>query len=176
MTKRLTENEFHEVKLSQTKHRVRVTPFLNGKISNFEVCFRNNASDSDTFFYFLLNVLTLIFCWSRPRCRRAPGRFCWRESPTSWSRRLCRTCWRSTSRKTAMAEERSKPSCTTRRVGAPRLCSAPGNETVFSCWGVGELPNTNSSHKNFWDFSPGGFQENFHVQGWMEKREFSQRF
>ncbi|XP_037544523.1 interferon-induced protein 35 [Nematolebias whitei] len=36
IAKRLTENESHEVKLSQTKHKVRVTPFLNGKISNFE--------------------------------------------------------------------------------------------------------------------------------------------
>lgn len=32
----LTETEYHEVKLLQTKHKVRVTPFLNGKITNLE--------------------------------------------------------------------------------------------------------------------------------------------
>ncbi|XP_017274937.1 interferon-induced protein 35 [Kryptolebias marmoratus] len=36
VAKRLTENEFHEVKLNQTKHKVRVTPFLNGNITNFK--------------------------------------------------------------------------------------------------------------------------------------------
>ncbi|XP_013874237.1 interferon-induced 35 kDa protein [Austrofundulus limnaeus] len=36
IAKRLTQNEFHEVRLTQTKHKVRVTPFLNGKITNFE--------------------------------------------------------------------------------------------------------------------------------------------
>uniref|UniRef100_A0A3P8TSR0 Interferon-induced protein 35 n=2 Tax=Amphiprion percula TaxID=161767 RepID=A0A3P8TSR0_AMPPE len=34
--KGLTETEYHEVKLLQTKHKVRVTPFLNGKITNLE--------------------------------------------------------------------------------------------------------------------------------------------
>lgn len=33
----LTEAEYHEVKLSQKKHKVRVTPFLNGSITNLKV-------------------------------------------------------------------------------------------------------------------------------------------
>nr|QXO33271.1 interferon-induced 35 kDa protein [Siniperca chuatsi] len=32
----LTDTEYHEVKLQQKSHRVRVTPFLNGKITNLE--------------------------------------------------------------------------------------------------------------------------------------------
>uniref|UniRef100_A0A1A7X2E1 Interferon-induced protein 35 n=3 Tax=Iconisemion striatum TaxID=60296 RepID=A0A1A7X2E1_9TELE len=36
VAKRLVEMEFHEVMLNQTKHKVRVTPFLNGKITNLE--------------------------------------------------------------------------------------------------------------------------------------------
>ncbi|KAF7227526.1 transcript variant X3 [Nothobranchius furzeri] len=36
VAKHLVETEFHEVKLNQTKHKVRVTPFLNGKITNLQ--------------------------------------------------------------------------------------------------------------------------------------------
>lgn len=36
LAKGLTETEYHEVKLLQTKHKVRVTPFLNGTITNLE--------------------------------------------------------------------------------------------------------------------------------------------
>ncbi|MEQ2296732.1 hypothetical protein AMECASPLE_027562, partial [Ameca splendens] len=36
IAERLTETEHHEVKLTQTKHKVRVTPFINGKITNLE--------------------------------------------------------------------------------------------------------------------------------------------
>ncbi|XP_029015118.1 interferon-induced protein 35 [Betta splendens] len=36
IAKRLTEVEYHEVKLQENNHRVRVTPFLNGKITNLE--------------------------------------------------------------------------------------------------------------------------------------------
>lgn len=32
----LTDTEYHEVKLHQTKHKVRVTPFLNGQITNLK--------------------------------------------------------------------------------------------------------------------------------------------
>lgn len=37
VAKGLTDKEFHEVKLKNTKHRVRVTPFVNGNITNLEV-------------------------------------------------------------------------------------------------------------------------------------------
>lgn len=36
IAKGLTDTEHHDVKLQQKKHRVRVTPFLNGKIKNFK--------------------------------------------------------------------------------------------------------------------------------------------
>lgn len=36
IAKGLTDKEFHEVKLKNTKHRVRVTPFVNGNITNLE--------------------------------------------------------------------------------------------------------------------------------------------
>lgn len=36
VAKRLTEEEFHDVMLLKKKHKVRVTPFLNGKISNLK--------------------------------------------------------------------------------------------------------------------------------------------
>nr|XP_019949992.1 PREDICTED: interferon-induced 35 kDa protein [Paralichthys olivaceus] len=36
IAKGLTEREFHEVELQQKKHTVRVTPFLNGKITNLQ--------------------------------------------------------------------------------------------------------------------------------------------
>ncbi|KAM4531053.1 interferon-induced 35 kDa protein [Odontesthes bonariensis] len=36
IAKGLTGTEYHEVQLQQTKHRVRVTPFLNGKITNLQ--------------------------------------------------------------------------------------------------------------------------------------------
>ncbi|XP_047428491.1 interferon-induced protein 35 [Mugil cephalus] len=36
IAKGLTETEFHEVKFQQFKHKVRVTPFLNGTIKNLE--------------------------------------------------------------------------------------------------------------------------------------------
>ncbi|XP_034395678.1 interferon-induced 35 kDa protein homolog isoform X2 [Cyclopterus lumpus] len=36
IARRLTDKEHHEVSLPQKKHKVRVTPFLNGKITNLE--------------------------------------------------------------------------------------------------------------------------------------------
>lgn len=33
----LTDKEYHEVNFKNKKHRVRVTPFLNGKITNLKV-------------------------------------------------------------------------------------------------------------------------------------------
>ncbi len=38
VAKGLTDTEYHEIKLQEKKtHRVRVTPFLSGKITNFKV-------------------------------------------------------------------------------------------------------------------------------------------
>jgi len=37
VAKRLTEKEHHEVALPHKKHKVRVTPFFNGKVTNLEV-------------------------------------------------------------------------------------------------------------------------------------------
>lgn len=48
------------MKLSQTKHKVRVTPLLNGNISNFEVRFRDAAPDSATFRLKSLNFGVLL--------------------------------------------------------------------------------------------------------------------
>lgn len=71
------------------------------------------------------HILSLIFAVSpRPRPPCALGPSCWRESRTSWTGRRCRTCWRSTSRKTATTAARSKPSCTTRWASRPWRCSA----------------------------------------------------
>ncbi|XP_035511355.1 interferon-induced 35 kDa protein homolog isoform X2 [Morone saxatilis] len=36
IAKRLTDTEYHEVELQQKKHKVRVTPFLNGNITNLQ--------------------------------------------------------------------------------------------------------------------------------------------
>lgn len=39
----LTDIEQHEVKLQQKKHKVRVTPFINGKITDFKVRYRKRT-------------------------------------------------------------------------------------------------------------------------------------
>ena len=37
VAKGLSETEYHDLKLKKGKHRVRVTPFLKGTITNFKV-------------------------------------------------------------------------------------------------------------------------------------------
>lgn len=44
VAKGLTDKEYHDVNLQKTKHRVRVTPFVNGKISNLEVSICQEAT------------------------------------------------------------------------------------------------------------------------------------
>lgn len=143
VAKGLTDIEYHEVKLQEKKtHRVRVTPFLNGKITNFKasICFFARSGplwcsvvvkcwNSISYSIKQINIRTPAVsdlcprCFpSRPVCRCVLGRCCWQKSPPSWSERPCRICWKSTSRKAAMAEERSKPSSTTRWVSTPLPC------------------------------------------------------
>ncbi|KAM9392220.1 interferon-induced 35 kDa protein [Pholidichthys leucotaenia] len=40
VAQRLTDTEFHEITLQQKKHQVRVTPFINGKITDFKTMMR----------------------------------------------------------------------------------------------------------------------------------------